>query len=53
MRGEVVEALEGAIQGQGDGESRGMHQSRMMELDKLGWRNLDHNCQIYQGWDNL
>jgi hypothetical protein len=23
--GEVVEALEGAIQGQGDGESRGMH----------------------------
>jgi hypothetical protein len=24
-----------------------------MELDKLGWRNLDHNCQIYQGWDNL
>jgi hypothetical protein len=28
-------------------------ESRMMELDKLGWRNLDHNCQIYQGWDNL
>ena len=55
--GEVVEALEKVLFKDKAMEKVegciGALESRMMELEKLGWRNLYRNCQTYQGWDNL